>query len=214
MDPSHVWPLFALELRTPRLVLRPVRDDDLPELVEAARAGLFGEGADAFEFAWQQGTADEVRRNVVRHQWELRAAMRPEAWTLQLAVLLDGRAVGVQDLGAKDLAVARQVGTASWLTRSAQGQGIGTEMRQAVLLLAFDHLDAEVAISGYIEGNEASAAVSRRLGYRDAGSVRVALGDRKAEERRLRLDRDDLVRPDWRLEVVGLEAARADLLGD
>jgi hypothetical protein len=37
---ASLWPLFDLELRTARLVLRPARDDDFPGLLEAVDTGI------------------------------------------------------------------------------------------------------------------------------------------------------------------------------
>ena len=62
--------------------------------------------------------------------------------------------------------------TGSWLGRSFQGRGIGTEMRAAVLELAFRGLGAATAESGALEGNAASARVSEKLGYRHDGLER------------------------------------------
>ncbi|SDH47164.1 GNAT family N-acetyltransferase [Agrococcus jejuensis] len=208
------WPLFDLVLRTPRLELRPVRDDDLDDVVDAALSGIHEPDLHPFPNAWNVGTPDEVRRRVLQFQWRQRASVEPNDWVVQLGVRFEGRVVGVQDIGAKDLAVRRVVETGSWLRQDVQGRGIGTEMRAAALLFAFDVLGATVALSGYAEGNAASAGVSRRLGYVDNGRAPAAFGDRRIEEQRLRLDRDAFVRPDWALQVEGWDAARADLLGD
>jgi RimJ/RimL family protein N-acetyltransferase len=48
-------------------------------------------------------------------------------------------------MGGSDFARLRSVGTGSWVTRSEQGRGYGTEARLAVLELAFGHLGAEEA---------------------------------------------------------------------
>lgn len=37
---ADVWPLFDLTITSPRLVMRIVRDEDLPGLVDAALAGI------------------------------------------------------------------------------------------------------------------------------------------------------------------------------
>ncbi len=70
-----------------------------------------------------------------------------------------------------------------------QGQGMGTEMRAAVLALAFDGLGAEFALSGAFVDNAASLAVSRKLGYADDGIERQVVRGRPNDTRRLRLDR-------------------------
>ena|SRR5271154_2928424 len=78
------------------------------------------------------------------------AHWKPESLHLPLAVYLDGRPVGVQDVWASDFARVRSVGTGSWITRTDQGHVYGTEARQAVLELAFGH-PVPVAV-GYAAG--------------------------------------------------------------
>ncbi|WP_144720220.1 GNAT family N-acetyltransferase [Agrococcus jejuensis] len=214
------WPLFDLVLRTPRLELRPLRDEDLDDVVDAAISGIHGDEVTPFPLRWNVGTPDEVRRRVVQFQWRQRASLEPRDWALQLGVRFEGRVVGVQDVGATDFALRRTVETGSWLRQDVHGRGIGTEMRAAVLLFAVDHLGAEVAETSYAEGNAPSRGVSTRLGYVDNGRTRMRIagvGDDDATvttDHRMRLEAADLRRPDWALQVEGWDAARRDLLGD
>jgi RimJ/RimL family protein N-acetyltransferase len=95
----------------------------------------------------------------------------PASWTLNLLVFADGHPVGTQSVGAEGFAVARTVHTGSWLGSESQGRGLGTEMRAAVLELAFTGLGARAARSGWLESGAAqSARVSARLGYHETGS--------------------------------------------
>ena len=70
-------------------------------------------------------------------------------------------------------------------------------MRAAVLNLAFEGLGAEVAESGYFEGNGASAGVSAKLGYVANGDEVWAVGHQRAVEHRLRVARDT-----WKRDLV------------
>jgi RimJ/RimL family protein N-acetyltransferase len=106
-------------------------------------------------------------------------------------VIRDGVVVGSQGVGARDFAVLREVHTGSWLGRPYQGQGIGTQMRAAVLALAFEGLGAQWAVSAAFEDNPASLGVSRKLGYRDDGIKWHLVRARPALTRRLRLGRAD-----------------------
>ena len=108
-----------------------------------------------------------------------------------MAVVVDGSAVGVQALTAKDFPVARQVDSGSWLGLGYQGRGYGTEMRAAALYFAFAELGAEAATSASFVDNRASIAVSRRNGYRDNGVDRLAREGVMVEQLRFRLTRDD-----------------------
>ena len=74
-------------------------------------------------------------------------------------------------------------------------------MRAAVLSLAFDHLDAQWAITEARADNAASLGVSRSLGYADNG-VDVQAGPRVMQ--RLLMQRDSWVCP-VPISVSGLE---------
>jgi RimJ/RimL family protein N-acetyltransferase len=89
----------------------------------------------------------------------------------------------------RDFAVLREVSTGSWLGRRYQGQGLGTEMRAAVLHLAFAGLSAEYATSNAFTDNPASLGVSRKLGYLPDGIQRQVIRGRPAVLQLLRLDR-------------------------
>lgn len=199
------WPFRGLVLRTPRLELRPDDDAGLLELNEAALAGVHPPEQMPFQVPWTDAPPEIQGRTTLQYYWGKRAALGPDDWSLQFLIRFEGKVVGSQELAAKDFSLTREVKTGSWLTQRVQGQGIGTEMRAAALMLAFDHLGATVARSGAFEDNLASRAVSRKLGYAEHGSaVRVRRGER-AMETLLRLDRDRFVRPDWTVSVEGLE---------
>ena len=213
MKLTDVWPLFKLRLITPRLELRVARDEDFPGLAEAALAGIHDPDRMPFAAPWTDAAPDELRRNLAQFHWSQRAELRPDHWTLVFAVLRDGRPIGVQDLRATDFAIRRTISSGSWLTRAEQGQGLGSEMRAALLSFAFDDLGAEVAESGAMTWNASSLGVSRKLGYRPNGVARVVVRDGLGIEQQLRLEREQFVRPDWTLVTEGVEAARAQLLG-
>lgn len=110
---------------------------------------------------------------------------------LNLSVFHTGVVVGQQSIGAHELATVGEVHTGSWLGQDHQGHGIGTEMRAAVLHLAFAGLSAAEATSGAFEDNPASAAVSRTLGYRPDGITRRVVRGKLATDQRMRLTRAD-----------------------
>lgn len=103
----------------------------------------------------------------------------------------DGAAVGMVALRARDFAVLHEVTTESWLGLGSQGRGLATEVRAALLHLAFDGLGAVSAVSEVFQDNAASQAVLRRAGYRPDGTSRDVLDGRAVTSDRLRLDRDD-----------------------
>lgn len=213
MGIEAAWPLFALEVRSPNLRLRIVRDDDLPGLLDAVRAGIHDPAVMPFGVPWTDAAPEQLRRSFVQYQWGKRARVRPGTWDISLTVLLDDVPIGIQDISASDLRTRRTVTTGSWLTRAQQGLGIGKEMRAATLLLAFDHLGAEVAESSAATWNRASLGVSRALGYEDNGRGRITSRPGESQtEQRVRLERDAFKRPSWDIAISGHELALPELL--
>lgn len=194
-------PLFDLRLRTPRLELRLPAPEELEAFREVALGGIHPPEFMPFSVAW---TDDPELAEFVGYHELRRREWRPEAWGLELGVWLEGEPAGVQALMGESSAAARRVGTGSWLGRRFQRRGVGTEMRTAVLELAFRGLGAEVARSGAMDGNAASLRVSEKLGYRIVGrstcSPRgVAVGHADLELRR------EEWRPPLAVEIAGLE---------
>jgi len=198
MELEDIWPLFGLTIETPRLTMSPVRDGDLAELAQAALDGVHDPETMPFGFPWTDAPADELPRNLATYQWSLRGQVSPRAWSIAFAVHHDGRIIGTQDLNAFDFANRRTVNSGSWITRSAQGRGLGTEMRAALLAFAFDTLGAEWAESSAAAWNHASLAVSRKLGYEPNGVTRQSpRPGQPVDEQRVRVSRAAFVRPDW-----------------
>ncbi|WP_346731497.1 GNAT family N-acetyltransferase [Actinacidiphila reveromycinica] len=183
------WPLLGLHLKTPHLELRLPSDEELGQLADLAAAGVHEPDRMPFIVPWTDLPPAERARSVVQHHWLRRGTWVPDNWALNLAVFKDGRVVGLQEVAARDFAVLRQVSTASWLGVRHQGQGIGTEMRAAVLHLAFAGLGAHDALSGAFEDNPSSFAVSKKLGYEQDGVEQYSIRDVRVTMRRLRLPR-------------------------
>ncbi|MGW3182930.1 GNAT family N-acetyltransferase [Kitasatospora sp. NPDC001119] len=184
------WPLLGLRLRTPRLELRLPADDELAALADLAAQGVHEPDRMPFIVPWTDLPSAQRARSVVQHHWLRRGNWSPDDWALNLAVFENGRVVGLQTVAARDFAVLRQASTGSWLGARHQRQGIGTEMRAAVLHLAFAGLGATEAVSGAFEDNPSSYAVSRKHGYEPDGVDRHLVRGRGVTERRLRLTRE------------------------
>lgn len=200
---ARCWPPFGLTLTTPRLLLRPIRDDDIPAAVEAALSGVHEPGRSPFSNPWAEMPAEELGPSMAQWYWRCRATMSPGQWTLLLGIWHEGRFIGCQDIEAKDFAALRTVSTGSWLRRSVHGRGFGKEMRAAVALYAFDWLGAEVAESEAAGWNRQSLGVSRSLGYELNGVSRVSWGGQVQEAQKVRLTPAGFIRPDWQLQVEG-----------
>jgi RimJ/RimL family protein N-acetyltransferase len=206
------YPAYGVRLRTPRLELRLPDLDLLAELADVANGGVHDPADMPFVVPWTDLAPAERGRTVITHHLRVLAAATSEAWAMPFAVLADGRAIGIQEVSATDFGVVREVATGSWLGRAYQRRGIGTEMRAAVLALAFEGLDAVSAISDARDTNAGSNGVSRKLGYTYDGLERRLVRGEAASFHRLRLSRES-----WDahrtvpVTVDGLDACRADL---
>jgi RimJ/RimL family protein N-acetyltransferase len=194
------WPLFGLRVRTPRLELRYPDDDDLVAIAALAAEGIHDPETMPFNVPWTRAHSPELERGVVQFLWARRGELSPEKWGLPFLVRERGRPVGVQEVFAENFSVTRAVESGSWLVRHAHGHGIGTEMRAAILHLAFEGLGAVEAYSGSFEDNLASEAVSRANGYEPNGSAL-----REREGKPARLMKWVITRERW------LERRRADI---
>lgn len=206
------WPLRHLVLRTPRLTLRPDDDEGLYELAALALRGVHPPQEMPFLSSWTDQAPDDLVRGTVQHHWGARSRLTPSDWNVNFLVRRDGHVIGAQGLSAKEFPITREVSSGSWLGVAHQRQGLGTEMRAAVLLLAFDHLGATTARSGAFTDNPASLRISEKLGYRrDGANTHVRRGT-AVTEIRLVLEPSRFVRPKWTLTVDGLDGCR-QLLG-
>ncbi|MDJ0464447.1 GNAT family protein [Streptomyces sp. H27-C3] len=190
MSPQF-WPLYGLRIMTPHLELRVPHGDVLDELAAVAAAGVHDEASMPFSVPWTEGSPEARGLATFQHVLGTVAGWSPKAWTLSLAVRHEGRTVGRQDLATTDFAVTREGETGSWLGREHQGAGIGTEMRAAVLHLAFDGLGARYVTSAAMTDNPASLRVSQKLGYQEDGLTVISVQGRARTLRRLRLSRGD-----------------------
>jgi RimJ/RimL family protein N-acetyltransferase len=193
-----LWPLFALRIRSERLVLRLPTDEDLPGLMDVARAGIHPPDEMPFGIAWSTLPSPAFESGFLQHHWGLRATWSPELWYLNLMIEHQGEPIGSQSIRGERFPVMRTVDTGSWLGRAHQGQGFGREMREAVLALAFDGLGALVATTEAFLDNAASNGVSRSLGYAENGRGSLAPEDIARETQRFRM-----TRADWRSRPRG-----------
>ncbi len=189
MTSPGCWPLTGLRLRAGRLELRLPDATDLAALAELAREGVHDPAVQPFSVPWTDAEPAERALSTMRYHWSCWGSWEPANWTLNLVAVVDGVVAGMIGLSGQNFAALREVGTGSWLGRQYQGQGTGTDMRAAVLGLAFDGLGAEYATSAAFTDNAASLAVSRKLGYADNGIERQLVRGGPAQLRRFRIDR-------------------------
>jgi RimJ/RimL family protein N-acetyltransferase len=206
---SEHWPLFDLEVRTPRLTLRYLDDRLISDLLAVARRGVHDPAVMPFLIPWTDQPSPQMEQDAVRFYARTRADVRPEAWNLQFAVVVDGEVVGACDLIAQSFPDLRQFTTGSWLGREFHGRGLGKEFRQAALALGFEGFGAEFALTAMWHDNAASKGVTTSLGYEFEGRRRALrrgvadelLGYRMARSHWETIRRDDI-------ELSGVDRAR------
>jgi RimJ/RimL family protein N-acetyltransferase len=166
----------------------------------------------SYEEPFSPGSPDGFPTTSLAWWWTQRATFAQDEWRLALAVRRDGVLVGMQDLHAKDFDRTRHVMTGSWLGRAHHGKGTGTLMRQLSVGFAFGELRADRCESGYILGNHASAAVSRKVGYVDNGRQRIVQHTRRGkvevDEQRVVVTPGTFVRPGGEVTVDGADQLR------
>ena len=78
------------------MVLRPITDDVLPLLIDAALAGVHDPAFMPFTTPWTDASPEDLPMAVAQYHWGVRTRWSPAAWSLELAVEWEGRIVGVQ----------------------------------------------------------------------------------------------------------------------
>jgi RimJ/RimL family protein N-acetyltransferase len=208
------WPLFDLQVTTPRLTLRYIDDDIAIDMVELAARGIHEPGWMPFSIPWTNVESPELERNSLQYYWRCRAETTVDHWDLPLAVIVDGTVVGASGLRADDFPTMRQFESGSWLGREFQGQGIGKELRVATLTLGFVGLGAEFATTGAWFDNGPSLGVTRSLGYTETATHRRMRLDHPDRLLQFEMSRAHFVEHVQRDDIAlgGVDAAR-DLLG-
>lgn len=178
------------------LELRWPSQDDIDALVDLAVDGVHDPAYMPFAHPWTDAPADELPWRSVQYYWGVWGSWTPERWRLDLVTVRDGVVVGTQGVAGEQFAIRREGHTGSWVGCRYQRQGIGAEMRAAVLQLLFEGLAAQWAISDAFEDNAASLGVSRKLGYSGDGiDIRERRG-KPVTGIRFRLAREDWRRRD------------------
>jgi RimJ/RimL family protein N-acetyltransferase len=204
-------PLLGLCIKAGPIELRGMTDDLLGPLADLAVSGIHGPDLMPFNEPWTLAPAAELPTNVVQYHWGRRAEFSIARWSMNLAVLFEGRLVGTQGFETKNFLITRTGETGSWLGREFHGHGIGTAMRKVICAFIFDHLDAQTITSAAFSDNPASLAVSRKCGYRENGVHVVNRMDKPATSQQLLLEPGRLVRYEHPLTVEGLPGFRRSI---
>lgn len=208
------YPLLDVRVTTPTLELRGATDDMLDELADVVRAGKTHADPAPYDdpMSFYEPDPDVRVAQWLRAIWRGRGKVEPSSWRLYFVVVVDGHAVGMQDLIGVDFATFGTVTSFSWLVDDQRGRGLGHEMRAAILHLAFDGLGAREASSDAFTDNHGSNAISRDLGYEPNGSDWATRQGEPALLNRWRLTRDNWEqRHRDNIRLHNIEACRTSL---
>lgn len=208
------YPPLDVRVVTPRLELRGATDDLLERLAPVVRSGKATADPPPWDdpSAFYESDADGRVHKWLQGIWRGRGTVRPEVWRLYFVVIVGDEPIGMQDLIGDQFDSFGTVETSSWVSSDARRRGIGTEMRSAILHLAFDGLGAEEAHSEAAIDNAGSNGVSERLGYERNGTAWATHQGQPVLGQRWRLRRETWAaqrRND--IATSGLEECRAAL---
>ncbi|MEO7587619.1 MAG: GNAT family protein [Arachnia sp.] len=201
-------------MREPRIELVGATDSLLDQLQDVVRAGKADAEPAPYDdpMSLYEDDPDARVRQWLLGVWRGRGSVTSSFWRLYFVVMLDGQPVGMQDLVGDGFSTFGSVATFSWLSSDVRRRGLGTEMRHAILALAFDGLGAAEATTDAFLDNDGSNGVSRALGYHHNGTDWATRRGEPAQLQRWRLARED-----WRrhrrhdIQLHGVAECRAAL---
>lgn len=205
---------LLVRVQTPRLKLVAATDALLEELQDLVRQGRALADPPPYDDPMSLYELDPTVRvhKWLRAIWRARGTATPDSWRLSFAVVIDEHAVGMQDLIGIQFGTHKTVTSFSWLSTDVRRAGFGTEMRHAILHLAFDGLDAKEAASDAFLDNIGSNRVSQALGYQPNGVEWATRNEEPGLVQRWRLTRSDWL-PSRRsdIQLHGVDACKVAL---
>lgn len=152
---------IPMPIETDRLIIRPPMPGDGPLVTEAKR-----ETWDDLTrwMDWAKDAPDPVADEIVMREARAKFILRTDLMMLAFE-RSTGRPVVFTGLHLINWH-ARTFQIGYWARKSAQGQGYVTETANALTRFAFNALAARKVTITHAEGNDPSAAVIHRLGYR------------------------------------------------
>ena len=149
--------LQALVMETPRLLLRPWREEDAEMLYESAKDPAVGPAA-----GWPPHTSVENSREIIRT-----VLSEPVTWAVVLKeTVLPVGSLGLMIGAGSHLKLPEnEAEIGYWIGRPCWGQGLIPEAVRCVQRYAFDALGIERLWCGYFDGNEKSKRVQEKCGF-------------------------------------------------
>lgn len=146
----------AMEIETDRLSLRPARPSDVPALF-----AILGDPV-AMLHTHHCATLRDCRRHVAGHEWQ-RRSRGYAPWTIRSKA--DGEVIGYGGIFEDPFDPGWGVEIGYWFALSAWGRGYATELTNASLSVARDHLGLPEVWAFAKPDNHGSARVLEKAGF-------------------------------------------------
>ena len=201
-----IWPLFGLTLTTPRLVLRPITDDDIPAAVAAAASGSPRTRPEPVQQAMDGAPADKLGPNMAQWYWRCRAKPPPRTGRCSWASGTGTRSSAARTSGPR---TSQRSGQSAPDPGSSSPHTAGGSARRCAPPSCFMRLTGSTQKWRSPKpppGTPPSLGVSRSLGYELNGVTRTTWGGKAEDVQKVRLTPETFNRPDWHLKVEGHEA--------
>lgn len=149
-------------LETPRLILRPLKPDDLPALVDGLNN--FNVSRNTARIPFPYGLADAQEFFAI--------TQKSEPGTLRLTIARkDGGGRLCGGIGYEVCQDGRSAEIGYWLAQAQWGLGLGREAARAMTDHAFEMTGHHALVAGYRHGNEASRRILEGLGFVNTGET-------------------------------------------
>jgi 8-oxo-dGTP diphosphatase len=176
-------------LKTERLTLRPFRADDAANLHRLINNFDVAKMLELVAFPYHRDLADK---------W-IASAMRDLATGAACHLAITGQEAGTEVLvGAVGITIDRRTGRLGyWVGQKYWGHGVASEAAARLTSYAFANLEIDRITAAVATDNPASAAVLRRIGFRQTGAGQQHFASRSAD-----------------VPTTLFEATRDDIFGD
>jgi len=155
----------GLALKTERLTLRPLRADDAADLHRLVNDWEVAKTLARVPFPYPRDLADEW---IASTRAQIAAGT---AWHLAVTRQVDGTEALLGCVGLTlDAKNPREAELGYWIGRRHWGQGIGPEAAGRLAHWALANLDIDRLVASALVDNERSAAVLRRIGFKESGA--------------------------------------------
>ncbi len=156
---------MSIKIETARLTLRPWNEEDIEQLTHGLNDLKVAKWLAFVPHPYSSSHA----RDWVRRCGEIPFVNgRPVAYEFAVELRQNQQVIGGVSLSKIDWR-AGTGGGGIWIADGYQGCGYGREAFEAKIRFAFCDLGLAKLINGYLDGNENSWAMQRKLGYRRVG---------------------------------------------